>query len=125
MEKLNVTASYPSGIPQIDFTPLIPPELRGDVGIVNDLSKKLGEAVRHKQRIARANFICDHKANQLLGIFERSTVKETRWKELLDLINETKYEQQWTGSMPSVEWFMRRKAGILSKRKGSYNFSWI
>lgn len=69
VNSLHITESVPEHITQLDFISLIPSELRTDQRIVIDLVKRLSEAARHRQRIARANFIYRNEAQRLSEIF--------------------------------------------------------
>lgn len=69
VNSLHITESVPEHITQLDFVSLIPQELRTDQRIVADLIKRLSEAARHRQRIARANFIYRNEARRLSQIF--------------------------------------------------------
>ncbi|VDO60145.1 unnamed protein product [Onchocerca flexuosa] len=69
VNSLHITESVPEHITQLDFISLIPSELRADQRIVIDLVKRLSEAARHRQRIARANFIYRNEAQRLSEIF--------------------------------------------------------
>ncbi|VDN03440.1 unnamed protein product [Thelazia callipaeda] len=116
VNSLHITESVPEHITQLDFLSLIPNELRSDQRIVNDLVKRLSEAARHRQRIARANFIYRHEAQRLLEIFNESIHREEQCLKLAKLISDVRNERQWKGSMPSVEWFLRRKKGVVSSK---------
>uniref|UniRef100_A0A1I8EV12 Uncharacterized protein n=1 Tax=Wuchereria bancrofti TaxID=6293 RepID=A0A1I8EV12_WUCBA len=64
VNSLHITESIPEHVTQLDFISLIPSELRTDQRIVIDLVKRLSEAARHRQRIARANFIYRNEAQR-------------------------------------------------------------
>ncbi|MCP9257782.1 hypothetical protein DINM_001035 [Dirofilaria immitis] len=116
VNSLHITESIPEHITQLDFISLIPNELRTDQRIVIDLVKRLSEAARHRQRIARANFIYRNEAQRLSEIFRECIHREDQCVRLAKLISDVRSERQWKGSMPSVEWFLRRKR-VLFRRK--------
>ncbi|KAL3989323.1 hypothetical protein ACH3XW_27210 [Acanthocheilonema viteae] len=116
VNSLHITESIPEHITQLDFISLIPSELRTDQRIVIDLVKRLSEAARHRQRIARANFIYRNEAQRLSEIFRECAHREDQCIRLAKLIGDVRSERQWKGSMPSVEWFLRRKKGVVSSK---------
>ncbi|EFO16921.2 hypothetical protein LOAG_11582 [Loa loa] len=116
VNSLHITESIPEHITQLDFISLIPSELRTDQRIVIDLVKRLSEAARHRQRIARANFIYRNEAQRLSEIFRECAHREDQCVRLAKLISDVRSERQWKGSMPSVEWFLRRKKGVVSSK---------
>ncbi|EJW74722.1 hypothetical protein WUBG_14372 [Wuchereria bancrofti] len=116
VNSLHITESIPEHITQLDFISLIPSELRTDQRIVIDLVKRLSEAARHRQRIARANFIYRNEAQRLSEIFRECAHREEQCIRLAKLISDVRSERQWKGSMPSVEWFLRRKKGVVSSK---------
>uniref|UniRef100_A0A0R3RWI9 DUF4476 domain-containing protein n=1 Tax=Elaeophora elaphi TaxID=1147741 RepID=A0A0R3RWI9_9BILA len=116
VNSLHITESIPEHITQLDFISLIPTELRNDQRIVIDLVKRLSEAARHRQRIARANFIYRNEAQRLSEIFRECAHREDQCIRLAKLISDVRSERQWKGSMPSVEWFLRRKKGVVSSK---------
>ncbi|VDK83369.1 unnamed protein product [Litomosoides sigmodontis] len=116
VNSLHITESIPEHITQLDFISLIPNELRTDQRIVIDLVKRLSEAARHRQRIARANFIYRNEAQRLSEIFRECAHREDQCIRLAKLISDVRSERQWKGSMPSVEWFLRRKKGVVSSK---------
>ncbi|KAM3729166.1 LPS-assembly protein LptD [Dirofilaria immitis] len=116
VNSLHITESIPEHITQLDFISLIPNELRTDQRIVIDLVKRLSEAARHRQRIARANFIYRNEAQRLSEIFRECIHREDQCVRLAKLISDVRSERQWKGSMPSVEWFLRRKKGVVSSK---------
>uniref|UniRef100_A0AAF5Q751 Uncharacterized protein n=1 Tax=Wuchereria bancrofti TaxID=6293 RepID=A0AAF5Q751_WUCBA len=116
VNSLHITESIPEHVTQLDFISLIPSELRTDQRIVIDLVKRLSEAARHRQRIARANFIYRNEAQRLSEIFRECAHREEQCIRLAKLISDVRSERQWKGSMPSVEWFLRRKKGVISSK---------
>lgn len=42
--------------------------------------------------------------------------REDQCIRLAKLISDVRSERQWKGSMPSVEWFLRRKKGVVSSK---------
>ncbi|CAG9540746.1 unnamed protein product [Cercopithifilaria johnstoni] len=116
VNSLHITESVPEHITQLDFISLIPSELQTDQRVVIDLVKRLSEAARHRQRIARANFIYRNEAQRLSEIFRECSHREDQCVRLAKLISDVRSERQWKGSMPSVEWFLRRKKGVVSSK---------
>lgn len=66
---LGITESYPESISKLNFASLIPDEFKSDQRVVNDLVRRLTESARHRQRIARANYIYMNNAPELFQIF--------------------------------------------------------
>uniref|UniRef100_A0A914ZPC7 Uncharacterized protein n=1 Tax=Parascaris univalens TaxID=6257 RepID=A0A914ZPC7_PARUN len=108
IQSLGITPSYPEAISSLDIASLVPPVLRFDPRIASEITRKLAEAARQKQRIVRAKFIYRKKRNKLIRVFETFVTKDDLMREVWNIIEETKLEENWKGSMPAATWFLQR-----------------
>ncbi|VDM37948.1 unnamed protein product [Toxocara canis] len=108
IQSLGITASYPDAISSLDIASLVPPVLRIDPRIATEITRKLAEAARQKQRIIRAKFIYRKKRAKLIRIFETFATKDDLMREVWNIIEEAKQEENWKGSMPAATWFLQR-----------------
>ncbi|VDK17493.1 unnamed protein product [Anisakis simplex] len=123
IQSLGLTASYPEAISSLDIISLVPKALRSDASLTIEITRKLAEAARQRQRIIRAKFIYRKKRAKLVHIFETFSLKDDLMREVWKVIDETRHEENWKGSMPAATWFLQRASKFLQQCDDEFNES--